>query len=367
MTVAAPAASSAASAAAPRAGAAAEPRDGNAMPTGFDSQLHAARQRHETDGTNDASGGQQDEREPTPAARSPNDPSATTAPAAKPVATAPAAVPAPVQTPPTDVAAADEPAPRRESGDEPAPAVADAMLALLGSSLAGVWPPVAGGAVVAAGVPSSSGKGAASDARAAALLQLALPTSPTAAPVNVVPLAASMLAPTQAAAPVVDASDKQAAQAPAAVLPPPPAAAAPLAVHQLQLPTPPTNPSFAQDLGQQVAWLSGQNVKQARIRLHPEELGSLDVSVSVSHGRVDVVFSAQHAAAVPAVQQSLPLLDQMLARHGLSLGHTEVGQHDRGDRRGHAGDGGGALEEIADVHGTTPVTLARIGLLDAFA
>ncbi|EIL96777.1 flagellar hook-length control protein FliK, partial [Rhodanobacter thiooxydans] len=199
-------------------------------------------------------------------------------------------------------------------------------------------------------------------------LHLAATASPAAAPVNVVPLAASMLAPAQAAPSAADALDKQAAQAPAAaVLPPPPAAAAPSVAHQLQLPTPPTSPLFAQDLGQQVAWLSGQNVKQARIRLHPEELGSLDVSVSVSHGRVDVVFSAQHAAAVPAVQQSLPLLDQMLARHGLSLGHAEVGQHDRGDRRGHAGGGGGALEEIADVHGAAPVTLARIGLLDAFA
>ncbi len=365
MTVSAPAAPNAASAAASRA--AAEPRDGNATPTGFDSQLHAARQRQEPDSANEASGGQQDERQPTSAARSPRDPSAAAVPAAKPDVAAAVPVPVPVQVELADVTAADGSAPRREPGDEPAPAVADAMLALLGSSLAGVWPPVAGGARAVAGAPPSGGKGATGDAQAAAMLQLAVAASPAAAPVNVTPLVANTLAPV--APPAADALDKQTgpAHAAAAVLSAPPAAAAPLAAHQLQLPTPPTNPSFAQDLGQQLVWLSGQNVKQARIRLHPEELGSLDVSVSVSHGRVDVVFSAQHAAAVPAVQQSLPLLDQMLARHGLSLGHAEVGQHDRGDRRGHAGGGGGALEEIADIHGAAPMTLARIGLLDAFA
>lgn len=367
MTVAAPAVPSAASTAASRAGAAAEPRAGNAAPAAFDSQLHAARQQHEPASANDAAGEQQDERQPTSAARSPNDPSAAAAPVAKPVAAAPATVPAPVPAELADAAAADEPAPRREPGDEPAPAAADAVLALLGSPLVAAWPPAAAAAAAGPGAPPAGGKGATGDARAAAMLQLAAAASPAAAPVNAAPLA-SMLAPTQAAAPVAEGPDKQAAPAnAAAVLPPPPAAAAPPAIHQLQLPTPPTNPSFAQDLGQQVAWLSGQHVKQARIRLHPEELGSLDVSVSVSHGRVDVVFSTQHAAAVPAVQQSLPLLDQMLARHGLSLGHAEVGQHDRGDRRGHAADGGRALEEIADVHGAAPVTLARIGLLDAFA
>lgn len=367
MTVAAPAVPSVASTAASRAAAAAEPRDGNAAPAAFDSQLHAARQQHEPASANDASGEQQDERQPTSAARSPNDPSAAAAPAAKPLAPAPATVPAPVQAELADMTAADEPAPRREPGDEPAPAAADAMLALLGSPLVVAWPPAATAAAGPA-APPPGGKGATGDARAAAMLQLAAAAGPAAAPVNAAPLGTVVLAPAQAAAPAAEGPDKQAAPAhAAAVLPPPPAAAAPPAIHQLQLPTPPTNPSFAQDLGQQVAWLSGQHVKQARIRLHPEELGSLDVSVSVSHGRVDVVFSAQHAAAVPAVQQSLPLLDQMLARHGLSLGHTEVGQHDRGDRRGHAADGGRALEEIADAHGAAPVTLARIGLLDAFA
>lgn len=151
---------------------------------------------------------------------------------------------------------------------------------------------------------------------------------------------------------------------------PAPASNAP-ALPQLQLSSPPGSPGFAGELGQQVLWLGQQDIREAKIRLHPEDLGSIDVHLSVSHDRVDVVFSAQHPAAVTAVQQSLPQLDHLLARHGLSLGHAEVGQQqNRGD--GHArGEGRGAsatTDEVDAVHATAlPVATGRIGLLDAFA
>jgi Flagellar hook-length control protein len=151
---------------------------------------------------------------------------------------------------------------------------------------------------------------------------------------------------------------------------PPPAPVTP-ALPQLQLASPPGSPGFAGELGQQVLWLGQQDIKEAKIRLHPEDLGSIDVHLSVSHDRVDVVFSAQHPAAVTAVQQSLPQLDQLLARHGLSLGHAEVGQQqNRGDQRAR-GEGHGAsttTDEIGEVQGASlPVASGRIGLLDAFA
>src|SRR5574337_39318 len=146
-----------------------------------------------------------------------------------------------------------------------------------------------------------------------------------------------------------------------------PATTAPAAPVSVPIAVPAGSHAFAQELGQQVSWFVGQDVKQARIRLHPEELGSLDLKISVNHGRVDVVFHAQHPAAVTAVQQSLPQLDHMLARHGLSLGHTEVGQHDRGDQSGHGGHGDNA-SEIDEIPGPSLVTpLSQSGLLDAFA
>ncbi|MGB5938018.1 MAG: flagellar hook-length control protein FliK [Rhodanobacter sp.] len=330
------------------------PRDdaGSGAPKDFGSQLHAARQEHDErarQGVPDSRDGSRPASATPPSPGRQSDTAEPTGPAALPAAAAQAEAPA-------------APANRDEPDDQPAVAVAGAMLALLGSSVAAALQPVAG----KAGAAAEAGK--AVDAGAAVMLQLDPAGGPGAARSNVLP-SADM--PGMAhAEPSAAAIGKEAPEGHglAMALPAPPAAAAPAVPHQLQLPSPPGSPAFAQDLGHQVAWLGGQDIKQARIRLHPEELGSLDVSVSVTHGRVDVVFSAQHAAAVPAVQQSLPQLDQMLARHGLSLGHAEVGQHDRGDRRGQGGNTGAAAgDEIADVHGGMPVTLGKVGLLDAFA
>ena len=79
-------------------------------------------------------------------------------------------------------------------------------------------------------------------------------------------------------------------------------------------------PAFADELGQQIAWMSHGDIKEASIRLHPEDMGQLDVKISVHENRVDVAFAAQHPAAVQAVNQTLAQLDTMLAHHGLQLG-----------------------------------------------
>lgn len=159
-----------------------------------------------------------------------------------------------------------------------------------------------------------------------------------------------------------------------------PALAAPASggtsAHALTVNTPVNASGFAQELGQQVAWLGGQDIKQAQIRLNPQELGPLDVKVSVEHGRVDVVFMAQHPAAVSAVQQSLGQLNQMLGGQGLSLGQAMVGQHAAqqqfgGGSQGQAAASAGAStsdedESIEAVAEAVARPLA-LGLVDAFA
>ncbi|WP_266159758.1 flagellar hook-length control protein FliK [Dyella silvatica] len=139
------------------------------------------------------------------------------------------------------------------------------------------------------------------------------------------------------------------------------------AAHSLRMQAPVASATFAQELSQQVAWLGGQDIKQARIRLHPEELGQLDVKVSVEHGRVDVSFTAQHPAAVTAVQQSLTQLDTMLAGQGLSLGQAHVGQQGQGGAA--HGQATGDVRDVDGTGGEQEVLLQRVGvgLVDAFA
>ncbi len=259
--------------------------------------------------------------------------------------------------------------------DTPASALAGAMLALLGPAVAAGAPRAVTAAITTAtGAVGREGEGkpVAADAKTATLLQPGNPDSPIAAVTAVLAAAVgSFTAAAGAARPRdVSALDSASAMAQAVALSVPGAHAAPLTPHVLQLPAAVGSAAFGHDLGQQVAWLGGQDLKQARIRLHPQELGQLDVSVSVTQGRVDVVFNAQHPAAVLAVQQSLADLGHLLAQHGLHLGHAEVGQHGRSHQRPHgrAASNATALANADEVHvGSLSPVLGAIGLLDTFA
>ncbi|MDE3072371.1 MAG: flagellar hook-length control protein FliK [Pseudomonadota bacterium] len=264
------------------------------------------------------------------------------------------------------------------AGDPAATAMAGAMLALLGPSLAvALRPGAAVTATVASGIAAAGngGKGLAADANAGAaalgLRQAADAGSGAAATPALPPNAGAAPAAHALASPKAEpASDPAGALGPMVALPAPPAGGAPAGVPLLHLSAPAGSPAFAQELGEHVAWLGGQDVAQARIRLHPAELGQLDVKINVAHGQVDVVFSAQHPAAVNAVQQSLPRLEQLLAQHGLALGHAMVGQHDHGGHRGQHGDEqtAASLGDIDEVQGIgLSVPTAGVGLLDAFA
>lgn len=142
-------------------------------------------------------------------------------------------------------------------------------------------------------------------------------------------------------------------------------------VMQVQATQAATSPQFAQELGEQIAWMGSGEVKEARIKLHPEELGSMDVRVNVDGGKVNVAIMAQHPAAVHAVQQTLSQLDTMLAHHGLSLGQADVGQQQAGQGNQEAAGNGGSGQGGADDSQGTSVTLAtsRVsrGLVDEVA
>ncbi|RUL76151.1 flagellar hook-length control protein FliK [Dyella choica] len=142
------------------------------------------------------------------------------------------------------------------------------------------------------------------------------------------------------------------------------------ATHSLRVDAPVGSSGFAKELGQQITWLSGQEVKQAQIRLNPQGLGPLDVKVSVDRGRVDVSFMTQHPATTAAVQQGLDQLHQMLGGQGLSLGHATVGQHAQQQFGGRSEQQAQASGNSNDEPADTPVAMAArvaIGLVDAFA
>lgn len=142
-------------------------------------------------------------------------------------------------------------------------------------------------------------------------------------------------------------------------------------VMQLQATQPATSPQFSQELGEQIAWMGSGQVKEARIKLHPEELGSMDVRVSLDGAKVNVAVIAQHPAAVHAVQQTLSQLDSMLAHHGLSLGQADVGQRqaEQGADGGNGNVNASGQPGDAGSTGVETIATSRVtrGLVDELA
>jgi flagellar hook-length control protein FliK len=280
---------------------------------------------------------------------------------------APPAKPAP-QTVAAKRPAAEAPA--TDEGNPDAAALAAAMLALIGQ--AAPAKPLAQ-ATAATHVPTTKAvAGTQAGPTPAALVLLAGAAADATAAKPAVSLDTGALAPMlakpadQKEAPIDAARLAGLPGVPLAT--PDAAAAAPAPAHSLSIASPVGTPAFSQELGQQIAWLGSQDVKQARIRLHPEDLGTLDVKVSINHDRVDVSFAVQHPAAVHALQQTLPQLDTLLAHHGLALGQADVGQRQQGGsaRQGGAtAEAGGGADAEPGILASAPV--AALGLLDTFA
>jgi flagellar hook-length control protein FliK len=262
-------------------------------------------------------------------------------------------------------------APAKDDGNPDAAALAAAMLALIGQA-APAKPLAQAGAVAPATAKAAGVAGTGAGAPAALVLlagtaaNAATATARPATGLDTAALAPMLAKPAEQKDAPLDAL--QMATAPTAQVPTPDTSGSAAPVTTLNIASPAGTPAFAQELGQHVMWLGQQDIKQARIRLHPEDLGALDVKVSLNHDRVDVSFAVQNPAAVHAVQQTLPQLDALLAHHGLALGHTDVGQHQQQGEGARGGESHGTVGEIEPESVTMASTpVAALGMLDTFA
>jgi len=234
---------------------------------------------------------------------------------------------------------------------------------------------VAAGATAAAPVPAAAADPAALAADAAA--------AGTAAPLPAAALAhdktssAAATAAAEAPAPAVTA-------AAAATVPQAPLAAPPHSFAGLLAQTPPAAPAAAphaalpQDssvwpaaLHEHVRWQLDELVQEARLELHPRELGSVQVQLRIGPHGAEVQFAAAHPQARQALEASLPQLRALLAADGLYLAQANVGSQARSQQQP-APSGRSRFTLAGDAAGADAAPeprrrIARIGLVDAFA
>lgn len=147
-------------------------------------------------------------------------------------------------------------------------------------------------------------------------------------------------------------------------------AARSVATSTQQISVPVQQSQWAQQLGDQVHWLIGQDIHQAAIHLNPPELGALDVHIQMHGDQTSVNFSSPHAVVRHAVDAAIPRLREMMHGTGLTLGDVNVsGQAfaQQQSRDPHTGQGGqrGRTDAIAPVEETRATSTSGIRHLTA--
>jgi flagellar hook-length control protein FliK len=149
------------------------------------------------------------------------------------------------------------------------------------------------------------------------------------------------------------------------------------AAARLAVDTPVSSPSWGNDFGQKITWLSTQHQQSAELHLNPPDLGPLNVVLHVSGDQATAMFTSPHAAVRDAVEQAMPRLREMMADNGIMLGNATVSDQAPRDnqagqspgQRGSAGTFGGNTGEISALsQGSRTVPASRHnGLVDTFA
>ena len=139
-------------------------------------------------------------------------------------------------------------------------------------------------------------------------------------------------------------------------------------------------PMGDQDWGRQfserVGWVIHARVPSAQLRLNPEHLGPIEMSIEVDDQNARVNFVAAHGMTRDAIEQSLPRLREMLEQQGLNLQQADVSGGDSRTRddgdRALADEAAGAAEASPASDGDEPAAESKsrvshaVGLIDTF-
>lgn len=133
----------------------------------------------------------------------------------------------------------------------------------------------------------------------------------------------------------------------------------------------PDHAEWPHTLADQVQWQLGHEVQEARLELHPRDLGSVQVQVRITADGAEVRFAASHPQAREALEAAMPQLRLLLSGDGLPMTQTHVGSQSSWQSQGqarHAPQQTGGNGMVAD-EDETPVArrVVRVGLVDDFA
>jgi flagellar hook-length control protein FliK len=128
--------------------------------------------------------------------------------------------------------------------------------------------------------------------------------------------------------------------------------------------------AWREEVGAKLNWMIERGVQSGSLRLSPDNLGPLEVRISVQNDQVSVWFGAAHADTRAALEGALPRLRELFAAQGLSLADAGVFREPpKNSQQGAPQDGArGYADKFAGATDSGSATItSRVGLLDAYA
>ena len=108
-------------------------------------------------------------------------------------------------------------------------------------------------------------------------------------------------------------------------------------------------PEGQQQLAEKVRWMNNNRQISAELRLDPEDLGAMQVKISMNGDAATVIMLVQSTQAREALEQATPRLREMLAEQGLSLGESSVNQDNSAGEQGAFGEDETRQKEISSM------------------
>lgn len=90
---------------------------------------------------------------------------------------------------------------------------------------------------------------------------------------------------------------------------------------------------WSNQVGDKIRWMGRVNISSAELRLHPAELGTVEIRISTEDEQTKVSFVTNNAVTKEIIEASLPRLRDLLASSGLQLEQSDVSQKNLSDNR----------------------------------
>lgn len=124
--------------------------------------------------------------------------------------------------------------------------------------------------------------------------------------------------------------------------------------------TPVNSAAWGQVVAQRVAWLAGNGVRVAELHLNPQELGPVEVKISVNNDQTNIHFTSHQASVREALELSVHRLRDMLESNGLNLADVDVSDQSDSEQGEVAANSAGGDPQAGEMEPEADSGLVRV-------